>query len=139
MCYNMGDLRKPGDHNSIIDLKTLRAYTGNDRIIKYPLPLDFALPLFEWDVLFRKGQYAGLTRNMPLEEGAIFRKSGNFTWTVVKDTAIDNVRLHPGDLIRHEDSPADVLKKPPDNCRSSGSPERPLLSFIISNLVYLKI
>lgn len=111
MCYNMGDLRKPGDHNSILDVNTLRAYTGNDRIAKYPLPLDFALPLFEWGVLFRKGQYAGLTRNMPLQIENVFRPAGKLTWTVVKDTAIDNVRLHPGDLIRHEDSQTDAVKQ----------------------------
>ncbi|WP_423736379.1 hypothetical protein [Chitinophaga caseinilytica] len=129
MCYNMGDLRKPGDHNSIIDLNTLRAYTGKDRISTYPLPLDFALPLFEWDVLFRKGQYAGLTRNMPLQNEQVFRPAGEFSYTVVKDTAIGGVRLHPGDVVRHEDSPPDVLKKAARQLSDQRQPGEPTIIF----------
>ncbi|WP_341837923.1 hypothetical protein WJU16_08655 [Chitinophaga pollutisoli] len=129
MCYNMGDLRKPGDHNSIIDPETLQSYTGNNRIIQYPLPLDFALPLFEWDVLFRKGQYAGLTRNMPVADERIFRKSGDFSYTVMKDTAISNVRLHPGDVIRREDSRPDVLRKAAKQLSQQRQAHAPVIIF----------
>ncbi|WP_157962634.1 hypothetical protein [Chitinophaga deserti] len=129
MCYNMGDLRKPGDHNSIIDLPTLESYTGNSRIEDYPLPLDFALPLFEWDVLFRQGRYAGLTRNMPLGNESIFRKTGSLTYSVVKDTAINSVRLHPGDIIRHEDSPPEVLRKAAKHISKQRQPGSPVIIF----------
>ena len=129
MCYNMGDLRKPGDHNSIIDPETLLSYTGNNRITQYPLPLDFALPLFDWDVLFRKGQYAGLTRNMPVTDERIFRKSGDFSYTVVKDTAIANVRLHPGDVIRHEESAPGVLRKAAKQLSKQRQPGAPVIIF----------
>lgn len=129
MCYNMGDLRKPGDHNSIIDLPTLKSYTGNDRITTYPLPLDFALPLFEWDVFFRKGQYGGLTRNMPVTDERIFHKSGKYAYAVVKDTTINGVRLHPGDVIRREDSEPAVLRQAAEHLSGQRQPGAPVIIF----------
>ncbi|RPE12607.1 hypothetical protein EGT74_03395 [Chitinophaga lutea] len=114
MCYNMGDLRKWGDHNSILNMETLEAYTGNDRISNYPLSLDLALPLFEWTVLFRNRQYAGLLRNMEqeqLENRTLFQPAGEFLYTVLKDTTLNGYRLRPGEVLRYETSDPVVLRK----------------------------
>lgn len=114
MCYNMGDLRKWGDHNSILNMESLKAYTGNNRISSYPLPLDLALPLFEWTVLFRNRQYAGLLRNLErrqLEDRNVFRPEGSFLYTVVKDTVLNGYPLRAGETLRHETSEPVVLQK----------------------------
>jgi hypothetical protein len=44
MCYNMGNLRKYGTQNSILDISELKKYAG-DNIGQYPLPVDIGLPL----------------------------------------------------------------------------------------------
>lgn len=114
MCYNMGNLRKYGDHNSILNMDDIKAYTGRNRIGHYPLPLDIALPLFEWSVLFRRQSYTGLLRN--LEEAdfrntSIFRKNGAYLFTVIKDTLVKGYPLLAGEEIRHETCPPHLLKK----------------------------
>ncbi|HVI47439.1 MAG TPA: hypothetical protein VM802_21380 [Chitinophaga sp.] len=107
MCYNMGDLRKEGDHNSIIDPSTLASYIGQNRIAEYPLPLDIALPLFEWTVLFYQGRYEGILRNVgsaELHDTALFAPAGKQLFTVKKDTLLNGYYLHTGSTIRRETS-----------------------------------
>ncbi len=128
MCYNMGDLRKWGDHNSILNMETLEAYTGNDRISNYPLSLDLALPLFEWTVLFRNRQYAGLLRNMRLEQlenRTLFQPAGEFLYTVLKDTTVNGYRLRPGEVLRHETSGQAVLRQAAEHLARQRQPYAP--------------
>ena len=63
MCYNMGNLKDPATKNSILETDELKKYTGN--LSNYPLPLDIALPLFDWKVLYRNNFYTGLIQNLP--------------------------------------------------------------------------
>ncbi len=63
MCYNMGNLRKYGSQNSIIDLNELKKYAGSN-VHSYPLPMDIGLPLFRWAVVFRNQQYAGISKRV---------------------------------------------------------------------------
>ena len=114
MCYNMGNLRKYGDHNSILNMDDLEAYTARDRISHYPLPLDLALPLFEWNVLFRRQAYAGLLRDLDatdLADGHIFRRNGSQLYTIIKDTIVKGYPLRAGEEIRYETCPPALLKK----------------------------
>jgi hypothetical protein len=105
MCYNMGNLRDPAAQNSIIDPAAFKSYTG--RLNDYPLPLDIALPLFEWWVWFRNEQYYGLVHagNLPVElaEGRITE--------FPKDTTINGYYFLAGDRLRHENSPVASLIK----------------------------
>ncbi|MCW3467715.1 hypothetical protein [Chitinophaga nivalis] len=113
MCYNMGDLRKYGDHNSILDETTMAAYIGKDRVARYPLPLDLALPLFEWSVLFRKGQYAGILRNISTQElrnTRLFDHSGQLLYTVKQDTLLNGYALRQGEVVRRETTSHEALK-----------------------------
>jgi len=103
MCYNMANLKNPATRNSILSVSELKKYTGN--LYSYPLPLDVALPLFEWKVLFRNNIYSGLIENMP---GDIFTNS--FTLKndnrieLLKDTFLAGYDLKKGDILRSEDS-----------------------------------
>lgn len=112
MCYNMGDLRKPGSHNSILDLDAMESYLGENRVAGYPLPLDIALPLFSWSVLFRNGTaYTGILRNIGTEElqdTTIFAVDEKQLYTVRKDTLLNGYPLKEGNVIRREtiDQPA---------------------------------
>lgn len=130
MCYNMGDLRKWGDHNSIINMSSLKAYTGTNRISNYPLSLDLALPLFEWTVLFRNREYAGLLRNMEtaqLEDRTTFRPEGQFLYLVLKDTTVNGHTLHQGEVLRHETAGPEVLRQAATHLARQRQPYNPTI------------
>ncbi|RFS20985.1 hypothetical protein DVR12_16680 [Chitinophaga silvatica] len=112
MCYNMGDMRKAGEHNSILDLNTLQSYIGNNTISRYSLPLDIALPLFEWEILFRQGlNYEGIVRNVDVLDPSVFSKTSTQLYTVKKDTVLNGYKLRQNDVIRHEFIDATTLKQ----------------------------
>lgn len=96
MCYNMGNLRRPETLNSIIDKRELEKYLGG--LGGYALPLDIALPLFDWFVWFRNGEYKGLIHPYRLpgfnKENLLFPQ----------DTTINNFRFEKGDWLRYEGS-----------------------------------
>ncbi|NIG57049.1 hypothetical protein [Chitinophaga sp. Cy-1792] len=113
MCYNMGDLRKPGDHNSILDLATLQSYIGKDRISEYPLTLDIALPLFEWTVYFQQNAYKGILRNIgtaELQDKSLFLPQGKQLFIVKKDTLYNGYLLRKGDELRRETTSPELLE-----------------------------
>lgn len=58
MCYNAGDVRNAKSGNSIFDKKEILSYLDTEK--PYPLPLDYALPIFEWCALYRNGDLIGL-------------------------------------------------------------------------------
>jgi len=103
MCYNMGNLKNPATKNSIIEAAELKKYIGH--LSDYPLPLDVALPLFSWKVLYRRNSYTGLIENLP---DAVF--SGDFVAKkdnrieLLKDTLLQGYDLKKGDVLRSEES-----------------------------------
>jgi hypothetical protein len=111
MCYNMGNLRKYGEQNSILDQHEMDLYL-TDYLGQYPLPLDVALPIFEWAVVFRNEQYAGISKRiskMQIEDKKLFKQRGN---SILYDLLIDYpaAGLKQGDVVRWEQiSPEDLL------------------------------
>ena len=101
MCYNMANLTNLSTANSILDVATLQSYLSF--LQQYPIPLDVALPLFEWGVLFNKGRYKGIihTFNYTQLNTTIAQQQLN-TYTLIHDTIIDNISFRKGDVIRHE-------------------------------------
>lgn len=123
MCYNMGNLTNPATANSIIDVDELLKYTGH--LDKYPLPLDIALPLFEWNALFRNNIYRGLIREMPescLHE-PLFTKTGN-RYTINADTMLSGYAFRKGDQLRHEHCEMNTLLQVADALNSKISNDR---------------
>jgi hypothetical protein len=103
MCYNMGNLKNPTTKNSIIETGELKKYVGN--LSLYPLPLDVALPLFNWKVLFRNTIYTGLIENLPDEvfDNSFSIKKEN-TFEILRDTLLQGHHLKKGDVLRDEQS-----------------------------------
>ncbi|TCZ73640.1 hypothetical protein [Flaviaesturariibacter aridisoli] len=102
MAYNMGNLRDPGATNSILDNEELDKYIASaDR---YPLPLDAALPLFDWYVWFSANHYQGLVHHL---ESPALQGPGRFPFAT--DTMIEGYAFRRGDWLRHETSPAEAL------------------------------
>ncbi|MEP6712172.1 MAG: hypothetical protein ABJA37_07150 [Ferruginibacter sp.] len=108
MCYNMGNLKNPATGNSIIETNELKKYISN--LTNYPLPLDVAFPLFEWKVLFRKGNYAGLIQNLPdriLSKSFVTIKTNRYSF--LKDTLLNGYEFKKGDFLRNEKSSYDEI------------------------------
>lgn len=103
MCYNMGNLTKPETKNSIIETSVLEQYIG--RAKEYPLPLDMALPLFDWWVWFRENEYMGLVYAETLQP------TDSKKWRAPKDTSFNGYNFKAGDWLRYEGSDAAEIDK----------------------------
>lgn len=105
MCYNMGNLRKPGEHNSIMDIQEMETYL-KDFLSEYPLPTDIALPLFSWSVVFRDGQYTGISKRLDpamLSDTTIFARNGKSSLYRLM-VALPAAGLRRGDVVRREET-----------------------------------
>jgi hypothetical protein len=65
MCYNAGDIKDTGTKNSIFDKQEIMSYLDAG---EYPIPLDYALPIFEWAVLYRDGKFKNILSASVLRE-----------------------------------------------------------------------
>lgn len=110
MCYNMGDLDDWATENSILDTTILKSYLTPTT--KYSLPLDVALPLFRWGVLFRDGRLVKLLNGLSeadLQDTARFEKTAPTRYEVKKSTYLQAHYLYAGDQIRLEGVSAEAL------------------------------
>ncbi len=103
MCYNMGNLRRFGPQNSILDINEMRVYLKG-YLRAYPLPMDVALPLFSWSVVFRDGQYAGISKRLDpalLSDTALFNPLDDTSLFRLK-APLPQAGLRKRDIIRRE-------------------------------------
>ncbi|MEE1946926.1 hypothetical protein VRU48_17500 [Pedobacter sp. KR3-3] len=109
MCYNMGNLRKYGKQNSILEIAELQKYAGKN-LGYYPMPIDVGLPLFSWAVAFRGGQYIGIAKRLELndlKDPALFGLDAEGLYQAKTD--LPQFGLKKNDEIRYEESkPAEV-------------------------------
>lgn len=111
MCYNMGDLRRYGVHNSILEQSELEKYAGSN-LSSYSRPVDVGLPLFSWAVVFRKHLYAGISKRMNLKllrDSSLFDSTDNNMFQLKTDLA--SYGLQRGDEIRWENVPIKQLQE----------------------------
>ncbi|SHM41858.1 hypothetical protein [Mucilaginibacter sp. OK098] len=110
MCYNMGNLRKYGSQNSILEISELKKYLG-DNISKYPMPVDVGLPLFSWAVAFRNREYIGISKRIKivdLNNKNQFIFIGNNIYKAAAD--LPEYGLLKADEVRWEAIPVPVLE-----------------------------
>ncbi len=103
MYYNMGEVQKRTTINSILDNAIGAKYL--DKLAAYPLPLDVALPLFQWGVLFRQDKMIKLLNQLTaqdLSDDQRFTKIDKNHWEVIKSTYLNGVYLYKNDRIRLE-------------------------------------
>ena len=111
MFYNMGNLSRWATENSILDLSIAKEYLTNFKA--YPLPLDIALPLFSWAVLFRDGKMIKLINQLEaetLQDTSRFLKIGKNKYKVIKSTYLNGHYLYQEDLLRMESVSIKQLK-----------------------------
>lgn len=108
MCYNMGNLKNPSVHNSIIDANEMAQYVST--LDQYPLELDIAWPIFDWNVIFRNNAFAGISYNINVKD-PVFNPLDDNRFRLTKDTLMNNVQLYAGDIIRQELSNINTIKQ----------------------------
>ncbi len=110
MGYNMGDLKSSTAENSILDASVIEQY--RKAIHTYPLLLDAALPLFEWGVLYRHSQYAGLIHDVDTASlRSVAQSVQKNSYFIGRDTVLFDIALRSGDLVRYESIPNELLDK----------------------------
>jgi len=111
MCYNVGDLQKWDTQNSILDNKTTSTYLKTN--MTYALPLDIALPVFRWGVLFRDGEMIKLLNQLDtssLDDKNFYSQESDNRYSVRQSTYLKGHYLYPGDQIRLESISSSILK-----------------------------
>lgn len=111
MFYNMGSIA-PDSLNSIYSSKIAERYLKS--LKKYPLHLDFALPIYSWGVHIRNEKVIGLRSKLNLNE---LKKDKNFEqidaifFKVKKATYKNGVFYEENDKLKIESISAEDLKK----------------------------
>jgi hypothetical protein len=104
MLYNMGRVESPAPGNSIVDVHVFRSYAGG--LKGYPLPLDLALPVFQWGLVFRMDRLARIVHGLGAEDvaaaGAAFKDLGKNRFLCRRGAHLCGVPIFPGDLLRLE-------------------------------------
>jgi hypothetical protein len=114
MCYNAGDIRDFNTQNSIFDGDEIMSYLEGG---KYPIPLDYALPVFEWAVLFREGEFRNILSSGILREN--YQQYLSFeneqSAVVLEDFVYGNrwnsILIRKGDRIRVESPHMNEVRK----------------------------
>jgi hypothetical protein len=100
----MGNLRKYGMQNSILDMKEMTTYL-KDFLGSYPLPIDVALPLFSWSVVFRDKQYVGISKHLDswslADTSLFYRQEGTPLYHLKRNLPKAGLRVN--DVIRKEE------------------------------------
>ena len=110
MCYNLGDVRKAETENSILALEDLKKYVLPP--VKYPLPLDIALPIFEWGVVRRNEKTVHLLNDFAIsaENKAFFTKISPIIFQCDSSHYEKGIYLYKNDHIRIEKVPEETLQ-----------------------------
>lgn len=106
MLYNTGSFKNPDVDNSILSLSDVEPYIND--LPSYSLPLDFAYPVYKWNLLFRNNKFEGLLR-AEIVAGQNIRNVGEGRLMVMSDTVLGDYALRRGDILRQESSPFEVL------------------------------
>lgn len=110
MCYNMGNMKKYGGHNSILDVVEAKKYMHD--MERYPLTLDIALPLFHWAVLFANHRFKGIVYNIlpgDFSSNELVQVKDNL-YRFPKDTRNKGYSFKQGEEIRFERPLQDELE-----------------------------
>jgi hypothetical protein len=105
MCYNMGNLKNPATKNSIVDVDEMKRYLGD--LDQYPLLLDLALPLFEWQVWFRNSAYHGIIHSSDIP--ALPFQNNQYVFR--RDSMLGQYEFKAGDFVRNENSKIETLRE----------------------------
>ena len=105
MFYNMTPVNRFATRNSILDFAEGKAYL--DTLSSYPLPLDVALPVFSWGVIFQDRRFIGIANGFRLTDvsgNPDFKADERNYYRVKRNVYLHQTQLYRGDLLRIEES-----------------------------------
>ena len=111
MYYNMGSIA-PDSLNSIYDQKIAERYLKS--LKKYPMHLDFALPIYSWGIHIRNQKVIGLRSKMnvaELKKDPNFQQLSGIFFKAKKSNYKNGVFYEENDLLKMETITAEDLKQ----------------------------
>ncbi|URC13391.1 hypothetical protein [Flavobacterium sp. B183] len=111
MYYNMGSIA-PDSLNSIYDQKIAERYLKS--LKKYPMHLDFALPIYSWGIHIRNQKVIGLRSKMnvaELKRDPNFQQLSGIFFKAKKSNYKNGVFYEENDLLKMETISAEDLKQ----------------------------
>ncbi|KUJ60753.1 hypothetical protein AR687_16455 [Flavobacteriaceae bacterium CRH] len=111
MYYNMGSIA-PDSLNSIYSQKIAEKYL--ESLKKYPLHLDFALPIYSWGVHIRNQQVIGLRSKLNVSElkrDKNFKQISDIFFRAIQSNYKNGVFYEENDLLKIEAISSDDLKQ----------------------------
>ncbi len=111
MFYNMDDVDDWNTENSIINNAIAKKYLYN--FDRYPLPLDLALPIFKWGIVFQDEKFTRIINSLDendVRDSTRFIKIGENRFEVLKSTYLKGYYLYQNDQIRLEKVEASQLQ-----------------------------
>ncbi|AWK03289.1 hypothetical protein HYN56_03255 [Flavobacterium crocinum] len=124
MYYNMGSIAADS-LNSIYDQKVASKYLSS--LKKYPLHLDFALPIYSWGVHIRNNKVIGLRSKMNAKEllqDSNFKKTHSIFFRVKKSNYKNGIFYEENDLLKIEEITPEDLKEMAEDL-DENLPEKP--------------
>jgi len=112
MVYNIDNLRNVKVENSILNTQSAQSYL--ETVGSYPLPLDIALPIFQWTLLFEEDQLKGILRDVngaDLKQDPQIESTGTYTYKVKEEHLLKGYTLKKGQLLRLEESHIERVKE----------------------------
>ncbi|MGB1248728.1 MAG: hypothetical protein ACPG4Z_07565, partial [Chitinophagales bacterium] len=109
MCYNMGDLEDINETNSIFQPSILKQYVNKES--HYPLPIDIAMPIYSWAVVYRFGVLQSISQvsyNSLISNEKIKLTSSN-RFQVLENHYFEGKYYYTDDIIRYENIEIDSL------------------------------
>lgn len=119
MLYNVGEFRQYSEMNSILNYASVEPYL--ESIAAYPLPLDLALPVFQWGIHYRLGEVQGIISEPELESllsDAAWKKQGDTLFQARSGFFHSGRYFKPGDVVKLESTS-------PGDCESAAAWIRP--------------
>lgn len=132
MCYNMDDIDRFETPNSIISTDVLAQYVTENT--SYDLPLDLALPVYQWGLVFRLGKLSLIANDITNKDVANsnFKKVTKNIYQVLNNHYLYGNYVCKGDLIRLEKSSPKVIKSAINILNSSDLTFNQLILYHIS-------
>lgn len=132
MCYNMDDIDRFETPNSIISTDVLAQYVTENT--KYDLPLDLALPVYQWGLVFRLGKLSLIANDISYKDVANsnFKKVTKNIYQVLNNHYLYGNYVYKGDLIRLETTSPALIKSAINILNSSDLTFNQLILYHIS-------
>ncbi len=120
MCYNTGEVKKLTEKNSIFDYEKAKRYFENT--LPYPKKLNFALPAFDWVIIFKSGQFYKIDNNINenlFSDTNAVKYFKDHAYVMQKDTVINNIFLRRNDLLKWEKISHEALQQAAQLCKKA--------------------